>query len=120
MTLTGPYEFFAFGPEAPAAARALSPAALESWVDSSPEARQKLDDWMGRWSFRINGFGIQRLGAGEKAAHKALLILLAGQLYHRERGMEPPSETALVGPYLKSLPDDGFSYGGEDAPGRSR
>ena len=33
--------------------------------------------------------------------------MLAGELYHRERGTLPPSEEALVGTYLKSLPDDG-------------
>ena len=34
-------------------------------------------------------------------------MLLAGELYHRERGTLPPSEDALVGTYLESLPDDG-------------
>jgi hypothetical protein len=33
--------------------------------------------------------------------------MLATELYHRERGSFPPSDEALVGPYLKSLPDDG-------------
>ena len=33
--------------------------------------------------------------------------MLATEIYHRERGALPPSEQALVGPYLKSLPDDG-------------
>ncbi len=33
--------------------------------------------------------------------------MLATEIYHRERGALPPSEEALVGTYLKSLPDDG-------------
>jgi len=32
--------------------------------------------------------------------------MLATEIYHRERGRLPPSEEALVGIYLKSLPDD--------------
>jgi hypothetical protein len=33
--------------------------------------------------------------------------VLAGAIYSRERGSPLPSEEALVGTYLKSLPDDG-------------
>jgi hypothetical protein len=33
--------------------------------------------------------------------------LLAEELYHRERGVLPPSDEALVGTYLQTLPDDG-------------
>jgi hypothetical protein len=32
--------------------------------------------------------------------------MLATQLYHRERGSLPSSHLALVGTYLKTLPDD--------------
>jgi hypothetical protein len=34
--------------------------------------------------------------------------MLAAELYHRERGSWPPSDEALAGTYLKSLPDDGL------------
>jgi hypothetical protein len=34
-------------------------------------------------------------------------MVLAEEIYRRERGRRPPSEDALVGTYLKSLPDDG-------------
>jgi hypothetical protein len=33
--------------------------------------------------------------------------MLATEIYHRERGAPPRSDDALVGTYLKSLPDDG-------------
>jgi hypothetical protein len=42
-----------------------------------------------------------------RRAHRDLVIMLASELYHRERGTLPPSEEALVSTYLKSLPDDG-------------
>ena len=35
-----------------------------------------------------------------------LLILLGTQLYRRDHGTDPPTPEALVGPYLKSLPDE--------------
>jgi hypothetical protein len=35
------------------------------------------------------------------------VVLLASALYRRDHGTDPPSEQALVGPYLKELPDDG-------------
>ena len=38
------------------------------------------------------------------ANHHALVMLLATHLYRRERGTEPPTPEALVGPYLKRLP----------------
>ena len=41
-------------------------------------------------------------------------MLLASELYHRERGTLPPSEDALVGTYLESLPDDGSAELGDE------
>ncbi len=41
----------------------------------------------------------------ERANHRALLILLAEELYRREHGTDPPGPEALIGRYLKSLPD---------------
>ena len=40
-------------------------------------------------------------------AYREVVIMLATEVYHRERGALPPSEEALVGTYLESLPDDG-------------
>ena len=39
--------------------------------------------------------------------HHSLVIMLATEIYRRERGGPPPFDEALVGTYLKSLPDDG-------------
>ena len=43
----------------------------------------------------------------DRRAHRELVIMLATEIYRRERGALPPSDEALVGTYLKSLPDDG-------------
>jgi len=43
----------------------------------------------------------------EQAEYRALVVGLATELYRRERGGLPPSEEALVGTFLPSLPDDG-------------
>jgi hypothetical protein len=47
------------------------------------------------------------LNSLERRGYRELVISLAQKLYHRERGVSAPSEEALVGTYLKSLPDDG-------------
>jgi hypothetical protein len=39
--------------------------------------------------------------------YRDLVIMLATEIYRRERGAPPPTEDALVGTYLQSLPDDG-------------
>lgn len=97
---SGRYDFYAFGPEAPARARALSTAALDRWLATTADAQE----WLMRWDFRA-------LRYRERADHRALVLLLARQLYRRDRGADPPSDEALVGPYLEKLPDDGLGYG---------
>jgi hypothetical protein len=39
--------------------------------------------------------------------YRELVVMLAEEIYRREHGSRPSSEGALVGTYLKSLPDDG-------------
>lgn len=88
--------FYTVSSDAPAPARRLSPRALARWMVGSPDARRLLFQWP--WpSIRLR----------ERREHRALLILLAGELHRRERGRPPSSEEALVGTYLGSLPDDG-------------
>ena len=93
---SGSFDFYAFGPEAPANARALSPAALDRWLASTNDALELL-----------RGIGIQSIQMQEQTAHGSTVVLLASRLYRLERGTDPPSEQALVGPYLNELPDDG-------------
>ena len=41
----------------------------------------------------------------ERPRQARLVVHLADQLYRREHGGPPPSPAALVGPYLKGLPE---------------
>jgi hypothetical protein len=95
-TRTDRVPLYPVGPGAPAGARVLSPRELAGWLvtgyDIKVVAWSRLDIWV---------------SGREKAAHRELVIALAGELYQRERGGPPPSEVALVGTYLESLPDDG-------------
>ncbi len=104
MNVSGPHDFYAFGPEAPAQARALSPAALDRWLNSTADALELINRWDLR-AFRVR----------ERAKHRALVILLASELYRRDHKKDPPSDEALVGPYLKELPDDGLGDAGPQA-----
>jgi hypothetical protein len=85
-------------PQAPAGARALPPQELARWLVATLDARQRVGDGL-EWPWPPD-----RL-AGRKA-YRELVIMLATELYHRERGSLPSSDEALVGTYLKSLPGD--------------
>ena len=97
------------GPQAPAGARALSPQEVATWLVTTNVARV--------------AFAVAAAGGGalwpavrqmEQRGYRELLVLLASELYHRERGTLPPSEDALVGTYLESLPDDGSAELGDE------
>ena len=47
----------------------------------------------------------------DRKDYRALVVMLAEEIYRRERGSHPASEDALVGTYLNSLPDDGSADG---------
>ena len=88
--------FYALGQDAPVAARSISPEDLGRWLITTRDAKLLLFQWP--WpAIRIS----------EQREHRALVVLLAEELYRRERGSAPPSEEALVGTYLDRLPDDG-------------
>jgi hypothetical protein len=85
-------------PDAPADARALSPQEVASWLVTSNDAKL---------AFRYGFSAWPSIRRTEQRSHRELVVLLAGEIYRRERGALPPSDEALVGTYLKSLPDDG-------------
>ena len=88
--------FYTASPKTPATARVLSPPDLASWLMTARDAQLALAQWP--WpSIRIS----------ERREYRAMVVLLAEELYRRERGASPPSEEALVGLYLDHLPDDG-------------
>ncbi len=88
-------DLYPFGPEAPPQARALSPEALDRWLDTAYDAQKVL-----RF---LDASGIRIV---EQANHTDYLVLLATELYRRDHGTDPPTPEALVGPYLKRLPDE--------------
>jgi hypothetical protein len=92
---SGIVDFYPPRPEAPANARAVSPQALARWLNSSIDANFLLGSW-----------GWKLVRTQERSNHRALLILLGQQLYHRDFGTDPPTPEVLVGPYLKSLPTE--------------
>jgi hypothetical protein len=93
------------GPEAPAGARALPPEGVAGWLVASLDARLQLlrgyDEWLPPVRAR------DRRTLADRRAYRDLVIMLAAEIYRRERGAPPPTEDALVGTYLQSLPDDG-------------
>jgi hypothetical protein len=93
------------GPEAPAGARALPPQDVAGWLVASLDARLRLlmgyDEWLPPVQAR------DRRTVADRKAYCDLVIMLATEIYRRERGAPPPTEDALVGAYLQSLPDDG-------------
>ena len=83
------------GLEAPAGARALPPQGVAGWLVTTVDARLRLirqyDEWL----------------PPARRAYRDLVIMLATELYRRERGSLPSSDEALVGTYLQGMPDDG-------------
>jgi hypothetical protein len=95
------------GPSAPAGARALPPRELAGWLAATLDARMRLlQGHSSGWPWPPDRAPDPRTVAVRKA-HRGLVIMLAGELYRRERGILPPSDEALIGTYLKNLPDDG-------------
>ena len=93
------------GPQAPAGARALSPQEVATWLVTTNDARVAFQNPAHLWP---------AVRQREQRDYRTLLVALASELYHRERGTLPPSEEALVGTYLESLPDDGSAELGDE------
>jgi hypothetical protein len=89
---------YAVSPQSPANARELAPRDVSRWLFKTYDARH---------FFEQSYLPAVRLA--EQRGYRDLLILLAADLYRRERGRPPASDEVLVGTYLKSLPDDGMA-----------
>jgi hypothetical protein len=81
---------------APAGARSISPHEVARWLVSTTDVKRFLGNLIWPYVFKQ-----------EQTGYRDLVVALAQELYHRERGVLPPSEDALVGTYLRELPDDG-------------
>jgi len=100
-------DFYDPGPDAPAAARALSPRDLARQVGRSRLAKRTLTRSV-HW--------LKELRDQERRDQRALVIGLAEALYKREQGKAPQSTADLIGPYLKALPPDGSAELDEGTP----
>ncbi len=95
-------------PEAPDEARALPPEKLAGWLVSTLHARLEVVSSHNQlWPWPPERM-VDGRGDADRTAHRNLVIMLATELYRRERGSPPPSDEALVGTYLKSLPEEYF------------
>jgi hypothetical protein len=93
-------------PQAPAGARALPPQAVAGWLVATLDARLRLVQGHSHyWPWPPDRLADRR-GVADRKAYRELVIMLATELYYRERGSLPSSDEDLVGTYLKSLPDD--------------
>ena len=93
------------GPEAPAGARALPPQGVAGWLVTTLDAKVQLLGLFHEWLPPVRPR--DRRDIADRKAYRDLVIMLATEIYRRERGAPPPTEDALVGTYLPSLPDDG-------------
>lgn len=73
----------------------LRPDALAGWLDSTLLA-SRVYAFLPHYSTPIDR---------ERFRQARLVVHLATELYRREHGEGPPSPEALVGPYLKALPE---------------
>jgi hypothetical protein len=89
------WDLYPWGLSAPAQARALSPEALALWLETAHDVQAILR------LFNWRGIRIQEL-----TGDRDLVIRLASELYRRDRGSDPPTPEALVGPYLQRLPPE--------------
>ena len=88
-------DLYAVDNSAPAPARALPPAKILEWYQSTLYASHLTPALI----------NIIKAIDNERVMQANLLINLANELYQRERGEYPATVEELVGPYLKALPE---------------
>jgi hypothetical protein len=54
-------------------------------------------------------------GLRDRKAHRDLVVMLASEIYRRERGTAAPSDEALVGTYLERLPEVDSAEAGDES-----
>jgi hypothetical protein len=91
----GGLELFPLPPDAPAAARLMTPAEVDSWSRSAMVAGVYLPPLA----------SVQSVLDRDLRAASALELSLASRLYEREHGAPPRAIRDLVGPYLDRVPE---------------
>ena len=103
---------------APAGARSLPPQELASWLLTTNDAKLRMlvadSNNSLPYSPLLSFAPLDYLR--DRTAHRALVIMLATEIFRRERGAPPPTEDALVGSYLQGLPDDGSAESAAGTP----
>jgi hypothetical protein len=105
LTVVTGIPLYPVGPEAPAGARALAPQDVADWLVASVDAKLRLTMGYEEWLPPVRPRDGRTVA--DRKAYRDLVIMLATEIYRRERGAPPQTEEALVGTYLQSLPDDG-------------
>jgi hypothetical protein len=90
-------DFYSVDPKARAEARKLAPADLAKWFVGTRDAKILLSRF---WPWPA-------IRTTERREHRALVLILADELYKRDHGKPPTSEADLIGSYLDRLPSDG-------------
>ena len=102
------FGFYPLGPEAPAKALALSPRALAGWMRSTIDANFLLGSW-----------GWSAVRASEQANRRALLILLAQELYRRDHGLRSAGARVAHRTLPQEFARRGRRWERRDDPGRT-
>jgi hypothetical protein len=101
-----PVWIYATDPTAPPAARAVAPEVLAKAVEHNALTRTNFDvDEIGYHPYRPPLWEENGPLARERRNRSVLIVRLAAELYRREHGQLPAQAGALVGPYLKDLPE---------------
>jgi hypothetical protein len=101
-------DFFAPGPDAPAAARALGPEPLAEALAESLDIRNAFSWFWGQWKSNRSK---------ERSDHFGALFTVADALYRREHnGNAPESAEHLLGKYLKALPEEPLPLADDPTP----
>jgi hypothetical protein len=78
---------------------------VAGWLVATLDARVRLFGRNDEWLPPVRARDWRTVA--DRRAYRDLVIMLATEIFRRERGAPPPTEDALVGTYLQSLPDDG-------------
>ena len=78
---------------------------MAGWLVATLDARLQLMRGYDEWLPPVRARDTRTVA--DRRAYRDLVIMLATEIFRRERGAPPPTEDALVGTYLQRLPDDG-------------
>jgi hypothetical protein len=104
IAIAGPTLIYAADPTAPPAARAVAPEILDNAIKNTALAQEMFHPHFTGDRSRVPWEGDGPLSR-EPHCRADLIVKLAAELYRRERGQAPTTAGALLGPYLKVLPE---------------